>query len=69
MIAVPAHAHHSFSAHYLEDQRVSIEGELVRFESKSPHAWVHVRVRDSQGETRLFPLPGPNANPRSRSSA
>jgi hypothetical protein len=47
-------AHHSFAAHYFEDQTVSIEGELVEFEYRSPHAWVHVMARDQSGQVQRF---------------
>lgn len=37
-----ADAHHSFSATYLEDQHIEIEGELVMFMFRNPHSFVHV---------------------------
>jgi hypothetical protein len=51
---VPAVAHHSFAAEYFEEQSVSIEGELVQFEYRSPHSWVHVMVRDESGAGQQF---------------
>jgi hypothetical protein len=48
-----ADAHHSFAAHYFEDQTVSIEGELVEFEYR-PHAWVHVMAKDENGQVQRF---------------
>ena len=53
-LAVPTSAHHSFAATYVEDQRVSIEGDLVQFEYRSPHSWVHVIARDENGATQQF---------------
>ncbi|MGE3845224.1 MAG: DUF6152 family protein [Vicinamibacterales bacterium] len=47
-------AHHSFSAYYHEDQLVTIEGELVAFDYRNPHAWVYVLVRDEQGRLQKF---------------
>ena len=47
---VPVIAHHSFAADYFEDQTVSIEGELVEFEYRAPHSWVHLMVRAESGE-------------------
>ena len=60
--AVPAGAHHSFAAHYFEDQTVSIEGEVVGFEYSSPHAWVHVVAPDSRGQMRRFGAEWSNPN-------
>jgi|SRR5206468_6297817 len=51
---VPASAHHSFAAEYFESQTVSIEGELVQFDYRSPHVWVHVMAVDERGELQRF---------------
>ena len=50
-VAVQASAHHSFAATYLEDQRVQIEGELVQFQFRNPHSFVHVMVKEKDGST------------------
>jgi hypothetical protein len=52
--AVPAFAHHSFAAEYFEDQKVTVEGELVEFEYRSPHSWVHVMTRDDNGQMQKY---------------
>jgi hypothetical protein len=44
-----ASAHHSFAATYLEDQSVTIEGELVQFLFRNPHSFVHVNVPQKDG--------------------
>lgn len=49
---VPASAHHSFAAHYFEDQRVSIEGDIVQIDYRSPHSWLHVNAKDETGVMR-----------------
>lgn len=51
VVAVEASAHHSFAATYLEDQRVQIEGELVQFQFRNPHSFVHVMVKEKDGST------------------
>ena len=45
----PVFAHHSFAATYFEDQRVTIEGDLVQFLYRNPHSFVHVEVKDKAG--------------------
>lgn len=57
----PASAHHSFAASYFEDQSVSLEGELVQFELRSPHSWVYVMAPDENGEMRKFGAEWANA--------
>jgi hypothetical protein len=42
-------AHHSFAATYLEDETVTIEGELVQFLYRNPHSFVHVIVKQKDG--------------------
>jgi len=55
-------SHHSFAAHYFEDQSVTVQGELVEFEYISPHAWVHVMVKDSTGEAQKYSAEWNNPN-------
>lgn len=42
-------AHHSFAATYIEDQSVTIEGELVQFLLRNPHSFIHVMVTQPDG--------------------
>jgi hypothetical protein len=48
-VGTNAYAHHSFAATYLEDQTVTIEGELVQFLFRNPHSFVHVMVKQKDG--------------------
>ena len=49
-------AHHSFGAIYLEEDSVEIEGTIVEFQYKNPHAWVHVRgaERGGLGQEKVY---------------
>jgi len=47
--AAQAWAHHSFAATYLENQTVTIEGELVQFVLRNPHSFVDVDVTEKDG--------------------
>ena len=38
--ATAAYAHHSFARDYAEDKQISLEGDVVSFEYRNPHAWV-----------------------------
>ena len=42
-------AHHSFAATYLENQTITIEGELVQFVLRNPHSFIDVDVTDKDG--------------------
>ena len=43
------YAHHSFEATYIEDESVTIEGELVQVLLRNPHSFVHVIVTEKDG--------------------
>ena len=43
-------AHHSFSEVYLEDDTIEVEGEIVEFQYRNPHSWIHVVGADPFGK-------------------
>lgn len=49
-----AYAHHSFPATYIVGQEVTIEGELVAFMYRNPHAFVHLNVTDKTGKVTRY---------------
>jgi hypothetical protein len=55
-------AHHSFAAVYFEDQQITIEGDVVQFEFRAPHAWLHVRVRSEAGTGDVYAAEWSNPN-------
>jgi len=50
ILAAGAQAHHSFTATYDESDVVRIEGTLVAFHFRNPHASVDVLAEDENGE-------------------
>jgi hypothetical protein len=46
---VRAAAHHSFAIVYLEQDTIEIEGDLVEFQYRNPHAWVVVQGTEKGG--------------------
>jgi len=53
-LGAPTLAHHSFAATYLEDQSVTIEGEIIQFLLRNPHSFVHVNVKEKDGTTNRY---------------
>jgi hypothetical protein len=49
-IAMPAHAHHSFSAVYDVSNTIVVEGKVAQFLFRNPHSVLHVLVPDESGE-------------------
>ena len=56
MFSAPLSAHHSFGAAYLENQTVTIEGQLVQLLFRNPHSFVHVMVREKDGTTVRYAI-------------
>ena len=54
LVGAPMAAHHSFSEFYLEDDTIEVEGEIVEFQYRNPHSWVHVVAADPFGERKTY---------------
>jgi hypothetical protein len=54
LMIVGVDAHHSFPAFYFEDQTITIEGEVVEFDYRAPHAWLHIKVTGPQGASQTY---------------
>jgi hypothetical protein len=66
LIAGTTPAHHSFAADYFEDQTMTVSGELVEFDYRAPHAWVHVRGFDEQNRVQTYAAEWANPSRLSR---
>ena len=49
-LGIKTYAHHSFAATYLEGQTVTIEGQMLQFLFRNPHSFVHVMVKEEDGQ-------------------
>lgn len=49
LVSARADAHHSITAAYLENQTVTLEGQLVQLLFRNPHSFVHIMVREKDG--------------------
>lgn len=54
--AVPAVAHHSFSAVYQADETIRLEGKVAQFQFRNPHSVLHVLVPDDSGGTTRWAI-------------
>ena len=62
LIGAAADAHHSIASTYLEDQTVTIEGQLVQLLFRNPHSFVHLVVREKDGTTVRYAVEWGGAN-------
>ena len=49
LAGVTAYAHHSYGATYDVSKEVKLQGKLVQFVFRNPHAFVHVEAPDQNG--------------------
>lgn len=54
VLCVRLQGHHSFSDYYLEADTIEIEGEVVEFQYKNPHSWIHVQAQDPFGRQKIY---------------
>ena len=61
--AVPAFAHHAFSAEFDQAKPVKVSGEISRLEWTNPHAWIHIDAKGADGKVVpwRFEMGAPNA--------
>ena len=52
VLCAPAQGHHSFAEYYIEADTIEIEGEVLEFQYKNPHSWIHVMGQEPFGGGR-----------------
>jgi hypothetical protein len=58
MAAIPALAHHSFSAEYDVDAPVKLRGIITKMEWINPHTWFHLDVKRPDGTVESWVIEG-----------
>jgi hypothetical protein len=54
ILCAPLLAHHSFAVYYLESDTIEVEGDVVEFQYKNPHAWVHIVGQEPFGRPKTY---------------
>ena len=54
ILCAPLLGHHSFATYYIEADTIEVEGDVVEFQYKNPHSWLHVLGQETFGRPKVF---------------
>jgi hypothetical protein len=54
VLGAPLLAHHSFASYYVEQDTIEVEGDVVSFEYKNPHAWLYIVGEEPFGRRKAY---------------
>jgi len=64
--AVPMLAHHSFSAEFDANKKVSLQGTVTKVDWLNPHIWIYLDVKDDSGKVASWQCEGGPPNTLTR---
>ena len=62
LLTRPVDAHHAFSAEFDSEKPVVLKGVVTVMEWTSPHAWIHIDVKNPDGTIAKWEIEGSSPN-------
>ena len=54
ILCAPLLGHHSFAVYYIEADTIEVEGDIVEFQYRNPHSWIHIVGQEPFGKPKAY---------------